>query len=223
MFRDRKDAGAKLAARLLQDEALGQTAKEDLLVLSIPRGGVVVGMAVAEALHCDHDVVVVKKVGFPGYEELAIGAVAEDGLAILDDQVVDEPWLEPYQIERQIERTQAKVADYTRRFRQGRKLDPQGKTVIVVDDGIATGETMKVAVRWLTAPERPDRPKRVIVAVPVCPPRAVGEFEGLADQLICLETPRNFWAVSQFYQEFDQVSDDEVAKLLTPVRSEQTA
>lgn len=213
-FENRSEAGEKLAARLLDEPWLQHANKDDLLVLSIPRGGVVVGAAVAQVLGCAHNVIVVKKIGFPGHEELAIGAVAEDGLVILNEELSRWSPVEEDYITQEIARIKAQVVDYIRRFRQGKALDLQSRIVIVVDDGIATGETMKAAVKWLMSRDDPYGPKKVLVAVPVCSPRAADELEKLVDKFVCLSAPEHFWAVGQFYREFWQVNDEEVVRYL---------
>jgi predicted phosphoribosyltransferase len=214
LFVDRSEAGEQLAVELLDNSLIKGVPKDELLVLSIPRGGVVVGVAIAQALGCPHDVVAVKKFGFPGQKELAIGAMAEDGSPVLNQQMTNLHELEDSYIREEGERIRAKIETYIKKFRQGRKLDLQAKTVILVDDGIATGETMKAAALWLTSQSPAQRPEKVLVAVPVCSMYAAGELKKHADELICLSIPRHFWAVGQFYWDFDQVSDEEVAEYL---------
>lgn len=213
-FVDRWDAGEKLAARLLHDPLIKETPRAELLVLSIPRGGVTVGAAVAETLGCAHDVIVVKKIGCPGQQEYAIGAMAEDGIIVLNQQAIAQLGLERDLIDQVIERVKAQIETYIREFRQGRALEVQAKVVLVVDDGIATGETVKAAITWLGSKNRTKHPRQVIVATPVCSMRAAKEFEKLQVKLICVLRPARFWAVGQFYWDFDQISDDEVAEIL---------
>lgn len=207
---DRNEAGEQLAARLLDDPLIKQATGTELQVLSIPRGGVVVGAAVAQALHCPHEVVAVKKIGFPGQAELAIGAMAEEGTLVFNPDLVG--WLEPEDdyLMQAVDRTKNQIDTYIQEFRQGRRLDIQAKLVILVDDGIATGETMKAAVVWA----RTQQPQHVLVAVPVCSPQAAKELEKLADKFVCLTIPEQFWAVGQFYWDFDQVSDTDVLSLM---------
>jgi predicted phosphoribosyltransferase len=213
-FADRTEAGEKLAARLLTEQIIKNAPPGALLVLSIPRGGVVVGVAIAQALSCPHEVIVAKKIGFPGHEELAIGAMAEDGAVVLDPSLVF--WLEQESdyLQAEISQTRTKIAAYVQKFRQGRPLAVQSRMVMVVDDGIATGETMKAAVKWLTSREPAQRPKQIIVAAPVCAPRTAPELEPLVDKLVCLTVPGGFLAVGQFYWNFSQVSDEDVMRLL---------
>lgn len=214
MFENRTDAGQKLGAKLENEPTLRHIDTQDLLVLSIPRGGVVVGAAVAQRLGCVHEIVAVKKIGFPGREELALGAVAEDGVEVIDQKLLAYlHHMGPY-IKQAVARTKKIITATVEKFRQGRPLELSGKTVIVVDDGIATGETMQAAIRWATNPQRPDRPDRVLVAVPVCAPQIVPPIASQVDQFIYLEAPDLFWAVGQFYHDFRQVSDDEVMRML---------
>jgi predicted phosphoribosyltransferase len=216
LFLDRNQAGEQLATRLLDEPLVKEAARDDLLVLSIPRGGVVVGAAIARILGCAHELVAVKKLGCPGQKELAIGAMAEEGLMILNKQITrwDQPEGDDYLTE-EIARVKSQLEAYIQNFRQGRGLDLQSKIVIIVDDGIATGETMKAALIWMLSRAPNQHPKKVVVAVPVCSPRAVREFTKLADKFIYLAAPEQFWAVGQFYWVFDQVSDEEVKAYLS--------
>jgi predicted phosphoribosyltransferase len=211
MFLDRNEAGEQLAARLLDEPLIKEATREALLVLSIPRGGVVVGAAVARILGCAHELVAVKKLGFPGQKELAIGAMAEDGVMVLNKQIVN--WYQPEDgdyLTDEMARVKSQLEAHIQNLRQGRRLDLKSKIVIIVDDGIATGETMKAALVWA----RTQQPQKVLAAVPVCSPRAAGELTKLADKFICLAAPEQFWAVGQFYWDFDQVSDEEVKAYL---------
>ncbi len=216
LFVDRSDAGEQLADKLYDDPLIKETSKDELLVLSIPRGGVVVGAAIAQALQCPHDVVIARKIGFPGQRELAIGAMAEDGTVILSPYVTGWHELKDDYVKQKEEQVKTKIASHINKFRHGRSPDLQSKTVIVVDDGIATGETMKAAVVWMTSQEPSQRPNKVIVAAPICSLPAAREFAELADKLVCLSMPERFWAVGQFYWNFDQVDDEEVMKYLLP-------
>jgi len=211
LFVDRQEAGEKLAARLLDEPFIEEVNRDELLVLSIPRGGVVVGAAVARVLGCAHDVIVARKIGFPGHEEAAIGAMAEDGAVVLDQGLIHE--FAKY-ITQAIEQTRNQIKTLIQKFRQGRALDLQATVVIIVDDGIATGETMKAVISWLTSQAPARRPRMIIIAVPVASSWVAQELEGRVDHFICLDTPKTFWAVSQFYWNFDQVSDEEVVALL---------
>ena len=211
LFVDRSEAGEKLAAKLHDEPLIQKAASEELLVLSIPRGGVVVGATVAHQLGCAHNVIAVKKIGYPGHPELAIGAMAEDGTIVVNDYLMKE--LKGY-IEQVIEEISTQIERTIQKFRQGRELELKSKTVIVVDDGIATGETMKAAVIWLRSRSSAQRPKKVIVAAPVCSHHAARQFEQLADKFICLSVSKRFGAVGQFYWDFDQISDEAVKEYL---------
>lgn len=215
-FLDREEAGEKLAGQLQAEPLINDISPEKLLVLSIPRGGAVVGAVVAQTLQCAHDVIVVKKIGFPGQRELAIGAIAEEGLVVLNRKLAEYPAsaVEADYLAKTQQQLKGTIEDYVQKFRRGRSLDVQAKTVIVVDDGIATGETMKAAVVWLTSKEPSARPKKILIAVPVCSPRIAQEFEPLVDRFICVARPKLFWAVGQFYWNFDPVYDHEVVKIL---------
>jgi putative phosphoribosyl transferase len=205
VFRDRVDAGKRLANRLSEYRS------KDVVVLAIPRGGVVVGFEVAGDLAAPLNVIIPRKLGAPGNPELAIGAVTEDGDTYIDSTIVEALAVEQSYID---EETQRQVAEIKRRMKTylGDKQRPalSGKTVILVDDGIATGSTMKAAIRTV----RRHGSAEVVVAVPVAPPETVDSLKELADSVICLATPSFFYAIGQFYREFDQVSDTEVIRLL---------
>ena len=217
IFANREEAGEQLAAQLLQHPLIKQTAAERLQVLSIPKGGVVIGAMVAEALYCGHDVVIAKKIGAPGHPESAIGAIAEDGPAILDPNLPHWFIADTEMIAREEAQTRKKVRAYTQNFRTDRSLEVYGKTVILVDDGIATGETVKAAVYWLKSLGVEARPAKILIAVPVASPRAALELRPLVDEFICLMSPVSFWAVGQFYFDFHQIDDAEVIDLLRVV------
>jgi putative phosphoribosyl transferase len=206
LFRDRSDAGRQLAARLAH-----YVGRDDVLVLALPRGGVPVGYEVAEALGAPLDVFLVRKLGTPGHEELAMGAIASGGVRVLNDQVVR--MLRPS--EEVIARVEAaerrELERREREYRGGRPpLDVRGKTVILVDDGLATGSTMRAAVAAL----RRLGPNRIVVAVPVGAAETCEEFEGEADEAICAKEPDPFYAVGAWYDDFSQTSDAEVRDLL---------
>jgi predicted phosphoribosyltransferase len=210
MFLDRQEAGNRLAAKLLKDKLIKAAAPAELLVLSIPRGGVVIGAALAQALDCAHEIIAVKKLGFPGQRELAMGAMAEDGTLALSSWLVSELQPGDDYFRQELERVKSQLEAYIQKFRQGQRLDLQSKTVILADDGIATGETMKAALLWC----RSQHPKQVVVAVPICSPRAISQFKKLADKMVFLAAPAQFWAVGQFYRDFGQVSEAEVIEYL---------
>ncbi|MFN8373208.1 MAG: phosphoribosyltransferase family protein [Anaerolineae bacterium] len=210
MFKDRKDAGVHLVALLEHAPIIAQTPTDDLLVLSIPRGGVVVGAVVAQTMGCKHDVVIVKKIGFPTNEEMAVGAMAEDGWTAIDRQTLHYYGLAQEALKPSLAQTRAKIEYYKTLFRHGKALNVTGKIVIVVDDGVATGETMKAAVHWV----QNQGCEKVVVAVPVAAPSTARELGMLADAFVCLFVPDDFVAVGQFYEHFEQVEDEEVLKLL---------
>ncbi len=210
-FRDRTSAGRQLARRLA-----GYAGGEDVLILGLPRGGVPVAAEVARELGVALDVLVVRKLGVPGHEELALGAIASGGGRVLNDDVVDHLGLRSEEIERVTRRERAELERRERAFRGERPaLDVRGRVVIVVDDGIATGASMRSAVRALRSQE----PARLVVAVPAAPRESVQEIGREADAFVCLGTPEPFVAVGRWYRDFPQTSDDEVRELLDEARA----
>lgn len=205
VFHDRVDAGKKLA------DKLSQYRSKDVVVLAIPRGGVVVGFEVAGDLGAPLSVIIPRKIGAPGNPELAVGAVTEEGDTYIDSTIVKSLGVTQSYID---EVKQQEVEEIKRRMKTylGDRQRPElkGKTVILVDDGIATGATMKATIRTV----RRHDPAEVIVAVPVAPPEAIESLKELVDYVVCLETPSFFYAIGQFYREFDQVGDAEVIRLL---------
>lgn len=207
-FRDRIAAGQELAQALR--DLQGRT---DLLVLGIPRGGVVVASQVAHAFNAPLDVYLTHKLGAPDNPELAIGAMAESGQVVLDRELIKELWVPRGYIEAETERQRKELARRARLYRGDRPppLIPN-RTVILIDDGLATGSTMMAALQALDA----QAPASLIVAIPVAPPEAIRRLTHLADRIECLLSPRPFWAVGAFYDRFDQVMDEEVIELLKP-------
>lgn len=204
-FSDRVDAGKRLT------EALADFHGKDAAVLAIPRGGVVVGYEIAAALMLPLDVIVPRKLGSPDNPELAIGAIAEDGTRVLDNQLVVYLGVPDSYIEMESERQRQEIARRMKVYREGAEpIDLRGKEVIIVDDGIATGSTMKAALLSV----RNRGAKSVTVAVPVGPPQTITELKQLADRVICLYTPEYFQAIGQFYEDFSQITDEEVIRLL---------
>ncbi len=206
VFRDRRDAG-RVLARLLEPYA----GRDDVVVLALPRGGVPVGFEVATALDAPLDVLVVRKVGVPGQPELAMGAVATGGLVVLDDDVVRGLRIEPDAVQRIVDQERRELARRQMAYREVRPpLEVSGRIVVVVDDGLATGASMRAAVVGLQ--ER--HAQRIVVAVPAAPSSTCRELRAIADEVICATTPAPFHAVGLSYWDFDQVSDDEVRELL---------
>ena len=205
-FQDRRDAGQQLAGMLRQ-----QTLDDNPIVLALPRGGVPVGAEIAQALRVPLDVLVVRKLGLPAQPELAMGAIASGGAEYLNQPLVDAVGVSAESIElvRQREAVELRRRETTYR---GDRPPPllRGRTVIVVDDGIATGATMHAALLAL----RGAMPQRIVVAVPVAAADALSSLQDLADIVVCLHAPSRFDAVGQFYRHFDQTTDAEVRALL---------
>jgi len=214
-FRDRVDAGRRLAERLTGRPELG-----DAVVLALPRGGVPVGREIADALGADLDVMVVRKLGVPGHEELAMGAIASGGVRIMNDEVLRMLYISEADIERVAARERAELERRERAYRGGRPAPRvQGRVVILVDDGVATGSTIRAAIAAL----RHQEPSRIIVAIPVAPPDVCRALQEEADEVICLLTPEPFVAISIWYESFPQLSDDDVRALLQRVNRERKA
>jgi predicted phosphoribosyltransferase len=211
-FHDRTFAGKELV-HALRD----LNGRDDLLVLGIPRGGVVVAYEVARALHTPLDVCLTHKLGAPDNPELAIGAMAENGQVVLDQLLIEELWVSPRYIQAETER-QRKELERRARLYRGDRPAPQvaHRTVIVIDDGLATGFTMMASLKALDA----QAPSALIAAVPVAPQEAIHRLAPLADRVECLLSPRPFWSVGAFYDIFDQVADDQVIELLRMSNSE---
>lgn len=213
VFSDRREAGKMLASKLT-DYA------EKSIVLAIPRGGVVVGYEIAHKLKVPLDVIVPRKVRAPFNPELAIGAVTEDGTIILDRQLVEYLRVSEAHVKDESERQRQEIK---RRLKVYRGDIPfpnlKGLHVIVVDDGVATGATVKAAL----ASMRKKEPKSVVLAVPVAPPSTLRELEKAADTVVCLATPEPFYAIGQFYKDFAQTSDEEVKRLLKLNKEEMRA
>jgi putative phosphoribosyl transferase len=209
LFYDRTDAGRRLA-KLLKRRIQGPC-----IVLAIPRGGVVVGYEVAKELGCPLDVVISRKVGAPAQPELAVGAVAEDGVVFVDEEIAGLVGVSRDYVERRAREELREVRRRAEEYRGGREMpDLSGKTVILVDDGLATGLTMMAGVHMA----RNKGAEKVVVAVPVSPPETVAKLRRHADEVICLETPTNFYAIGQFYDRFDQLTDEETNSILRKSR-----
>jgi putative phosphoribosyl transferase len=205
-FHDRTEAGRLLASKLLRFAN-----RSDLLVLALPRGGVPVAFEVANALRAPLDVFLVRKLGVPGHEELAFGAIATGGMRVLNEDVVHSMRLSREQIEIAVAREQAELARRERSYRGDRPPpNPAGLCVILVDDGLATGATMLAAARAL----RQENPKQIVVAVPVAASATCNEFRPEVDDVICAVTPEPFHAVGLWYEDFSQTTDQQVRDLL---------
>lgn len=210
LFTDRPEAGHRLAERL---EHL-RTA--DPVVLALPRGGVPVAYPVARALHAPLDVILVRKLGVPAHPEVAYGAVSEDGVRVVNDDVLNAVHAPPGALEATERAARGELARQAARFRGDRPRVPlEGRTAVVVDDGIATGATASAACRVATA----QGAARVVLAVPVAPPDTVTALEGAVDELVCLSVPETFFAVGEWYRDFSQTSDGEVVDLIDRSRA----
>lgn len=206
-FNDREEAGRILAQELLKFQLPSSS-----IVLALPRGGVPVGYQVARTLNLPLDVLVVRKLGVPGYEELAFGAIASGGALFLNKGLIRTLRLTAPSVERVIEREKIELKRREQTYRGHRPpIDVRDRTVIVVDDGLATGSTMRVAIQAL----REQAPERLIVAVPVASAEACAEFGHEVDQLcICARTPEPFYAVGLWYRDFPPTTDEEVRELI---------
>lgn len=205
-YADRTEAGRKLAEKLA-----GYRGRGDTVVLGLPRGGVVVAYEVARALGAPLDVFVVRKLGTPGQEELAMGAIATGGVRVLNPAVV-ELWSIPESVIEEVTASERLELERRERLFRGSRPPPEirGRTVIVVDDGIATGSTVRAAVAALRASE----PARIVVAAPVAAPQAVAQLEREADEVVCDFTPDPFYSVGLWYHDFTQNTDQEIRALL---------
>ncbi len=211
-FTDRHDAGQRLAERLLTLRL------KDPVVLALPRGGVPIGFEVARALAAPLDLVLVRKIGAPDQEELAIGAIAdgEHPELVTDPRLIDALAVPPEYLEQAKSAALREIARRRRAYLGDRpQVEVAGRTAIVVDDGIATGATMRAALRVT----RRRRPARLVLAVPVAPPEALNQLRREVDAVVCLDTPAEFFAVGQFYHAFPQLSDDEVVALLDQAKA----
>ena len=206
-FADRREAGRELAARLQTYRG-----RPGVIVLALPRGGVPVAFELAEALDAPLDIFVVRKLGMPGHPEFAIGAIASGGVHVVNDSAVQAYRIPAAAIDAVARHELVELERREREYRQGRPLsDVHGRTVILVDDGLATGSTMRAAVQAVRALG----PSRVVVAVPVGSPEACEEFADITDETVCARTPEPFSAVGLWYRDFSQTTDEEVRALLS--------
>ena len=209
-FQDRSDAGRRLADAL--EEYAGRT---DVVVLGLPRGGVPVAREVAHRLHAPLDVLLVRKLGVPGHRELAMGAIAAGDVRVLNRDVIDEFGVTPAAIDAVTSAQRDELARRAQRYRDGRaRVDLRGKTVILVDDGLATGATMRAAIHGVRAHD----PARLVVAVPIASADVCEALQPSVDDLICLETPAYFLSVGAWYRDFEQTTDREVQAALDASR-----
>lgn len=205
LFRNRTEAGRRLSA------ALKDFRDQNVIVLALPRGGVPVGFEVAQTLHVPLDVFVVRKLGVPGQTELAMGAIASGGVRVLNRQVVRTLAISPQQIDAASAKETLELQRREKQYRGNREsMEVRGRTIILVDDGLATGSTMRAAVAAL----RQQWPKQIVVAVPVAARSTCAELRQEADEVICLYIPLKFFSVGQWYQNFPQTTDEEVRALL---------
>lgn len=213
-FKDRNDAGRKLAGALEHF-----TSRRDTIIIALPRGGAPVAYEIAQKLHLPMDIFPVRKLGVPGHEELAMGALAPDGQYYLNDNITSSLGVSPKAIELTINKENKELSRRNQLYRHGMPFPViKGKTVIIIDDGMATGATMQVAAQSL----RHAGAGYIVVAIPVAPEDACLVLEQYADELICLERPSSFSSVGEWYQEFNQVSDEEVIKIAEWTRGQES-
>ncbi|HWV58571.1 MAG TPA: phosphoribosyltransferase [Longimicrobiales bacterium] len=210
IFRDRAEAGRRLADRLTAFRG-----RDDVVVLALPRGGLPVGREVANAIGAPLDVMLVRKLGYPGQEELAMGAIASGGVRMINQEVVDLLGVTEHTLAAVAATEQVELERREREYRGDRPAaELAGRIVILVDDGLATGSSMQAAAEAVRA----QSPARVIVAVPVAPAETCERFRTIVDDVICLETPEPFHAVGLWYEDFSQVSDSDVRAILADSR-----
>jgi putative phosphoribosyl transferase len=206
LFKDRRDAGKQLA-----QELSAYAGRSDVIVLALPRGGVPVAYEVACALNAPLDIFIVRKLGLPGHEELAIGAIASGGVRVLNEDIVRALNI-PGSVIDSIARRELQELERRERTYRGNRPPPEvrGRTVILVDDGLATGASMRAAVAALRA----QNPARIVVAVPTAAPETCEAFESEVDEIVCAMTPEPFYGVGRWYEDFSQTTDEEVRALL---------
>jgi putative phosphoribosyl transferase len=206
VYKDRKDAGKQLAEKLTPYRD-----KAEVIVLGLPRGGVTVAHEIAEALHCPLDILIVRKIGFPDNPELAVGAVSETGTVVFNEDIVSGYGVSRQYLERETTRQKEEIARRIALYRGGKGVPSlAGKTVILVDDGVATGATVKAAISTL----KRERTAKLVVAVPVASQEAEREIAAMVDEWVCLQAPAGFMAVGNYYHDFTQVEDEDVVAML---------
>ncbi len=215
LFRNRTDAGRRLARQLER-----YAGHDDVVVLALPRGGVPVGFEIAQALKAPLDIFLVRKLGVPGQEELAMGALASGGVRVINESLVRRLGVPTAMIEEVAAREEREL---TRREHAYRGTNPPlpvaGRTVILVDDGLATGASLQAAAMAL----KRQGPARIVAAVPVGAAETCAEFRDVVDEIVCVETPEPFWAVGNWYDDFSQTTDEKVRSLLARARAEEPA
>ncbi len=209
LFKDRIQAGQKLAEKLLEYK------DKNVIILAIPRGGVVVAYEIAKVLNAPLDLIIPRKIGAPYQPELAIGAITQDGTIILNEDIVSYLPIPENYIKNEAERQKKEIERRLIKYR-GNAIEPnlENKIVIIVDDGIATGATMLAAIASI----RKKKPSKIVVAIPVAPPESLEKIKEYADEIICLQTPEPFFAIGQFYERFEQLEDEEVINILNKIR-----
>lgn len=213
IFKDRADAGRKLAARLTR-----YADSRDVLVLALPRGGVPVAYEVAKALKAPLDIFLVRKLGVPGHEELAMGAIASGGVRVVNQDLVDYLGIPDEVIDEIAAVEQRELERRDHAYRDDRPPpDVKDKVVILIDDGLATGSTMRAGAASL----RKQNPRRIVVAVPVSSPQTCEEFSSEVDEIVCVVTPEHFQGVGLWYEDFSQTSDKDVCELLKRAKQQQ--
>jgi predicted phosphoribosyltransferase len=207
LFDDRRDAGRRLGEKLVHYEG-----RSDVIVLALPRGGVPVGLEVAVAIDAPLDVFLVRKLGFPGHEEYAMGAIASGGIRVVDEALLQAAGVPGSVVARVVEKEERELRRRERLYRGGLPaIEVAGRTAILVDDGLATGSSMRAAAEAV----RERGAARIVVAVPVGPRETVHNLSRVADEVVCLSMPEPFLAVGRFYWNFDQTTDEEVIELLS--------